>query len=90
MERPKRKANTISGSQKVIAPVAGMPKRAFEPWPSCQNQVSRPKVAASEIRFMATAFTASTSERNARVSSSRVASATRLNISGKLPKTAWL
>ena len=33
----------MSGIQNVIAPVAGMLKIADEPWPSCQNQVSRPK-----------------------------------------------
>ncbi len=48
----------MSGTQKVIAPVAGMPKIACEPWPSCQNQVSRPNVAPSERRLSTTALTA--------------------------------
>ncbi len=72
----------------MIAPVAGMPNMALEPWPSCQNHVSRPKAAPIEIRFSRTAFTASTSERNARVSSAIVSSAMTANISGKLPNTA--
>ena len=42
MDRPNRKAKTISGTHMVIAPVAGMPHSAFDPWPSCHTQVSTP------------------------------------------------
>ena len=80
----------MSGTQKVIAPVAGMEKIACEPWPSCQNQVSRPKVAPSESRLSTTALAASTSERNARASRRNVMMAMRANIRGKWPNTAWL
>jgi len=55
-----------SGIQNVIALVAGMPKIRFEPWPSCQKRVTRPKVAPSERALRASAFNAKTIERNAR------------------------
>jgi hypothetical protein len=29
----------MSGTQSVIAPGAGVAKMAWDPWPSCQNQV---------------------------------------------------
>src|ERR1700681_4198134 len=48
MDRPKRNAKTVSGIQKVIAPVAGIPKIADDPWPSCQNHVNSPNVAAND------------------------------------------
>ena len=42
MDRPNRKAKTIKGTHIVIAPVAGMPQTAIDPWPCCQTQVSTP------------------------------------------------
>ena len=60
IDRPNRKANTISCTHMVIAPVAGMSHSAPEPWPSCHTQVSTPYAAASEIRLDTTALAAST------------------------------
>ena len=85
MDSPNRNANTISGIQNVTAPVAWMPKIAFEPCPSCQNSTITPSVAASESRLSSTALNGSSSERNARTSSTKVSSAMIVSISGKLP-----
>ena len=52
----------------MIAPVAGMPKIAFEPWPSCQKSTIAPSVAASESRLSRIALSGSNSDRNARAS----------------------
>jgi hypothetical protein len=42
MDRPNRNAKTISGTHMVMAPVAGTPKMARDPWPSWNTQVSTP------------------------------------------------
>ena len=67
----------ITGSQKVIAPVAETPNTASEPWPSCQNQVTKPNTAASETRLSSTALIGSSSDRKVRTSSTNVISAIR-------------
>ena len=33
-------ARAISGTQMAMAPVAGMPQTASEPWPSCHTSTS--------------------------------------------------
>jgi transposase len=88
MDSPNMKAKIISGTQNVIAPVAGMLNTAWDPWPCCQNQVIAPNVAASETRFSTTALTGSRTERNAPVRSTRVSTAMTASMSGKFPNTA--
>lgn len=85
MDSPNRNAKTMIGIQKVIAPVAGMLKMAWDPWPFCQNHTMNPNVAVSDSRLSTTALTASTAERNANVSSTMVSRAISPNISGNRP-----
>ena len=62
-----------------------MPQSRFEPWPFCQTSVSTPHAAATLITLRITAFSGSSSERNARASSTNVITAISAIISGKLP-----
>ena len=49
-----------------------MPQIASEPWPSCQTSSSTPHAAATLMTFRITAFSGSSSERNARASRTNV------------------
>ena len=68
MESPNSSAKTASGTQSVMAPVAGLENSALVKCPSCQTNVSTPNAAASEIRFSSRALTGSHTDRSARVS----------------------
>jgi hypothetical protein len=85
MERPNRNANTISGVQEEIEPVAWIPQIASEPWPFCHTSAITPQAAAM-LRVLSTiAFAGNSIERNARASSTNVVIAISATISGKLP-----
>jgi len=56
-----------SGTHKVMAPAAGVEKRVWVPWPSCQMKVTTPNAAANEIRLSKSALTGSQRDRSARV-----------------------
>ena len=62
-----------------------MPQIASEPWPCCQTRTSTPQAAATLSTFRMTAFSGSSSERNARASRMNVMTAISAIISGKLP-----
>ena len=62
-----------------------MPQSTSEPWPSCQTIASTPQAAATLATFRTTAFSGSSSERNARASRMKVTIAISAIISGKLP-----
>jgi hypothetical protein len=72
----------------VIAPVAGIPHSAREPIPSCHTSVITPHAAPTETTFSTTAFSGSSSERNARASNANVTSAISAIITGNDPYTA--
>ena len=42
MDSPNRNANTATGTQMVIDPVAGTPQMALEPWPRCHTNTMIP------------------------------------------------
>ena len=69
----------------MIAPVAGTPNIAIDPCPSWNTQVMTPYAAASEIRLNATAFAASRTDRNARVSRRKVVAASTASSTGNSP-----
>ncbi len=69
----------------MIDPVAEIPQIRLEPWPFCQTSSSTPHAAPTLITFRITAFSGSSSERNARASSTKVITAISAIISGKLP-----
>ena len=85
MVSPNRNANTITGSQDGMEPIAGMPHRAFDPYPFCQIRVSAPQAAAMDRMLRTTALAGSSSERKARASRTKPSTAIRAIISGKLP-----
>ena len=69
----------------MIEPVAAMPQMKLEPWPCCQTSSSTPQAAPTLMMLRITALSGSSSERNARASSTKVITAIRAIISGKLP-----
>lgn len=78
------------GTHTVTDPVAGTPHRALLPYPICHTRTMAPKAEPTEAALRATALAASTTDRKARVSSTRVKRAMRPSMSGKLPYTAWM
>ena len=68
----------------MIACVALM-FQSEEPWPSWKMKTMIPNAAASERRLRITALTASTIERNARVSRISVRITTNASTYGKVP-----
>src|ERR1019366_9702745 len=67
-----RNANTISGSQALTEPVAGMPQIRSDPCPRCQTRSRTPQAAPTLITLSTTAFSGRGSERNARASRMKV------------------
>ena len=82
---PNRNANTISGIQFGIDPVAGTPHRAFDPYPFCQIRTSAPHVAAMLTTLSTTALSGSSSDLKARASRMKDSTASSAIINGKLP-----
>ena len=62
-----------------------MPQIASLPWPCWKMKTTIPNAMPSEIRFITTAFIASTTERNARISRMNVRMITNASTYGKLP-----
>ena len=75
----------MRGIQALTECVAAIPQIRFEPWPSCQISVITPHDAATLITLRMTAFSGSSSERNARASRMNVRTAMIAIIAGKLP-----
>ncbi len=59
-----------------------MPQIRLEPWPACHTSSSTPHAAPTLITLRITAFSGSSSERNARASSTNVISAIRRSSAG--------
>ncbi len=63
--------------------VACTPQMASDPWPCWKMKTMIPKAAPRESTFRITAFSGSTSERNARASRMKVRITTKASTSGK-------
>ena len=69
----------------MIEPVAAMPQIRLGAVALLPDELSTPHAAATLMTFSTTALSGSSSERNARASSTNVTSAISAIISGKLP-----
>jgi hypothetical protein len=75
----------MSGIHDEIEPVAAIPQISSEPWPCCQTSVITPHAAPTLNTLRITAFSGSSSERNARASRRKVSSEINAIISGNAP-----
>ena len=75
----------MSGIHAGTDPVASMPHSRSDPWPFCHMIASTPHVAVTLAMLRTTAFSGSSSERNARASRMNVTIPISAIISGKPP-----